>query len=104
MILNTLILAMRALTRNLMRSLLTMLGIVIGVAAVIAIVTLGNGATQSVTSQVSSLGEKLLFINPGAGQGNGQAGSVRQFTLKDSEVIGREISGVLGVSPSAGTQ
>jgi putative ABC transport system permease protein len=105
MILNTLILALRALTRNLLRSLLTMLGIVIGVAAVIAIVTLGNGATESVTSQVSSLGDKLLFINPGAGQGNGQGGSaVRQFTLKDSEAIAREISGVLGVSPSAGTQ
>jgi|Laugresp1bdmlbsn_1035097.scaffolds.fasta_scaffold14043_1 putative ABC transport system permease protein len=105
MILNTLLLALRALTRNLMRSLLTMLGIVIGVAAVIAIVTLGNGATQSVTSQVSSLGDKMLFINPGAGQGNGQGGSaVRQFTLKDSEVIAREISGVIGVSPSAGTQ
>ena len=60
MIINTLILALRALTRNLMRSLLTMLGIVIGVAAVIAIVTLGNGATESVTSQVSSLDRKSV--------------------------------------------
>ena len=56
MILNALLLAFRALRRNVMRSLLTMLGIVIGVAAVIAVATLGAGASDSITSQVSSLG------------------------------------------------
>ncbi len=100
MIWNTLLLAVRALSRNLLRSLLTMLGIVIGVAAVIAIVTLGAGASVSVTSQVSSLGDKLLFINPGSEQGGPRGAAIRQFTLKDVEAVEREVSGVDAVSPS----
>jgi putative ABC transport system permease protein len=102
---NTFLLALRALRRNLMRSLLTMLGIVIGVAAVIAVVTLGNGASNSVTAQVSSLGDKQLFINPGSNDPGQQSGSaVRPFSLKDAELIGREIQGVEGVSPMVNTQ
>ncbi|MEO8101979.1 MAG: ABC transporter permease, partial [Betaproteobacteria bacterium] len=56
MLLNTLFLALRSIRRNLMRSFLTILGIVIGVSAVITMVTLGNGATQAVQMQISSLG------------------------------------------------
>jgi putative ABC transport system permease protein len=104
MIWNTLLLAFRALRRNLMRSLLTMLGIVIGVAAVIAVVTMGTGASMSVTSQVSSLGDKLLFINPGSNQGGPQSGSaIRQFNQKDVQAVAREVSGVEAVSPSVST-
>jgi putative ABC transport system permease protein len=105
MILNTILLAFRALRRNVLRSLLTMLGIVIGVAAVIAVVTLGAGASDSVTSQVSSLGDKLLFVSPGANQGGPRGGSAtRQFTLRDSEAVEKSISGIAGVSPTVATQ
>jgi putative ABC transport system permease protein len=99
-----LLLAFRALRRNLMRSLLTMLGIIIGVAAVIAIITLGNGASQSVTSQVSSLGDGLLFIRPGVdNQGPMDGSATRPFSLKDADLLGKELQGVEGVSPLAST-
>lgn len=105
MILNAILLAFRALRRNVLRSLLTMLGIVIGVAAVIAVTTLGAGASQSVTSQVSSLGDKLLFISPGAGQRGPQGGSaIRQFTRKDADAVENNIPGIEGVSPTVSKQ
>ncbi|HEY3460609.1 MAG TPA: ABC transporter permease, partial [Casimicrobiaceae bacterium] len=59
------LLSLREIQRNLMRSFLTILGIVIGVAAVITMVTLGNGATQAVSDQISSLGSNLLIVRPG---------------------------------------
>src|SRR6185369_9675689 len=65
MLLNTLPLALRSIRRNLLRSFLTILGIVIGVSAVITMVTLGNGATLSVQSQISGLGTNLLQVRPG---------------------------------------
>ncbi|MDO9245717.1 MAG: ABC transporter permease, partial [Phenylobacterium sp.] len=58
-------LALGAIRRNLVRSILTVLGVVIGVAAVITMVTLGNGATLAVTNQISSLGSNLLMVRPG---------------------------------------
>jgi len=67
MLLNTLLLALREIRRNLLRSFLTILGIVIGVAAVITMVTLGNGATQAIKDQISSLGSNLLMVLPGPG-------------------------------------
>ena len=100
---NTLLLAFRALRRNPLRSALTMLGIVIGVASVIAIVTLGNGASERVSAGVSSLGDRLLFVQP-RGSDNVQRGiSTRQFTVKDVEAIARDVSGVYAVSPTAAT-
>jgi len=104
MIWSTLLLAFRALRRNSLRSALTMLGIVIGVAAVIAIVTLGSGASQRVSAGVSSLGDRLLFVNPGTNLGGPQRGvTVRQFTMRDVDAIQRDISGVEAVSPTANT-
>ncbi|HVS22107.1 MAG TPA: ABC transporter permease [Gammaproteobacteria bacterium] len=104
MILSTLLLAFRALRRNSLRSALTMLGIVIGVAAVIAIVTLGSGASARVSAGVSSLGDRLLFVNPGTNVGGPQRGvTVRQFTARDVEAIQREVAGVEAVSPTANT-
>jgi putative ABC transport system permease protein len=105
MIWNTVLLALLALTRNPLRSSLTMLGIVIGVGAVITMVTLGAGAQQSVTEGVSSLGDRLLFISPGAQGGGGGGGlqrsaTVRQFNARDVELISRQINGLLGVSPT----
>ncbi len=102
MILNTLLLAFRALQRNALRSALTMLGIVIGVAAVIAIVTLGNGASQRVSQGVSSLGDHLLFVQPSEGAQRGTAS--RQFTAKDVEAIARDVPGVQAVSPTVSSR
>ena len=65
MIWNALQLALREIRRNLMRSFLTILGIVIGVSAVITMVTLGNGATRAVSDQIASLGSNLLMVRPG---------------------------------------
>ena len=72
--LNTLLLALREIRRNLLRSFLTMLGIVIGVSAVITMVTLGNGATQAVQNQIASLGSNLLQVRPGQRLGPGGGG------------------------------
>ena len=63
---NALLLAFRELRRNVMRSLLTMLGIIIGVGAVVAMVSLGQGATASVQAEISSLGTNVLIVVPGA--------------------------------------
>ncbi|HMA11325.1 MAG TPA: ABC transporter permease, partial [Steroidobacteraceae bacterium] len=65
MLWNTLLLALRAIRRNLMRSFLTILGIVIGIAAVITLVTLGNGATRSVADQIAAMGTNQLMVVPG---------------------------------------
>ena len=69
MIGNALLLALRELRRNVMRSILTMLGIIIGVASVIILVTLGSGATKKVTEQIASLGSNLLMLSPGQTHG-----------------------------------
>ncbi|MDP3619816.1 MAG: ABC transporter permease, partial [Ramlibacter sp.] len=74
MLINTLFLALRSIRRNLLRSFLTILGIVIGVSAVITMVTLGNGATRAVQMQISSLGTNLLMVRPGQRQGPGGPG------------------------------
>ena len=65
MLLETFKLAMQAIRRNVLRSTLTMLGIVIGVAAVIAMVTIGNGTTAQVSVEIARLGSNLLFVSPG---------------------------------------
>ena len=74
MLWNSLLLALREIRRNLLRSFLTILGIVIGVSAVITMVTLGNGATQAVKDQISSLGSNLLQVRPGQRLGPGSGG------------------------------
>lgn len=73
MIGNALLLALRQIFRNPLRSMLTVLGIVIGVAAVITMVTVGNGATQQVRDQIASLGSDTLMIRPGQRMGPGQS-------------------------------
>ena len=80
---NALLLALRELRRNVMRSILTMLGIIIGVAAVIILVTLGSGATRRVTEQIASLGSNLLMISPGKRMGPGQSSGAAPFKLAD---------------------
>ena len=102
MLLNTLLLALRSIRRNLMRSFLTILGIVIGVSAVITMVTLGNGATQAVQNQISSLGTNLLQIRPGQRMGPGASGATApSFKDGDAEAIATQIGGILAVAPEA---
>jgi putative ABC transport system permease protein len=97
----TLELALQAIRRNLMRSILTILGIVIGVAAVITMVTIGNGATAQVTRQISSLGSNLLMVNPGRRMGPGQSVGAGPFTVADADAIRRELPAVTAVAPTA---
>ena len=103
MLWNALILALREIRRNLMRSSLTALGIIIGVAAVIIMVTLGGGATRKVTTQISSMGSNLLQVRPGQGiRGHRGVQSIAPpFKVDDAKAIAREISGVQAVAPSA---
>jgi putative ABC transport system permease protein len=101
---NTLLLALREIRRNLMRSFLTILGIVIGVASVVTLVTLGDGATQMVSDQISSLGSNLLTLRPGQRMGPGQGGGAgaAAFSLADAEAIKNQIGGLNAVAPTAG--
>jgi putative ABC transport system permease protein len=104
MLLNTLLLALRSIRRNLMRSFLTILGIVIGVSAVITMVTLGNGATLAVQNQISGLGTNLLQVRPGQrmGPGGGGAGAP-SFKEVDADAIATQIGGIAAVAPEART-
>jgi putative ABC transport system permease protein len=101
MLWNTLLLALREIRRNVMRSFLTVLGIVIGVASVITMVTLGKGATQQVATSIASLGSNLLILSPGRRMGPGPAGSAPAFKIEDAEAIAREIGGISLVVPVA---
>ena len=96
---NAFILALRQIWRNPMRSLLTVLGIVIGVAAVITMVTVGNGATQAVREQIESLGSNQLMIRPGQRMGPGGAAGAPSFKLEDIDAIANQIAGVKAVAP-----
>jgi putative ABC transport system permease protein len=102
MFLSSLLLALRAIRRNLMRSFLTILGIVIGVSAVITMVTLGNGATRMVSDQIASLGSNLVMVRPGQrlGPGRDSAGAPR-FKVSDAEAIQTQIGGLSAVAPAA---
>jgi putative ABC transport system permease protein len=100
MIRATLSLALRELRRNLMRSGLTILGVVIGVAAVIAIVTLGAGARAKVTADVASLGRNMLILMPGTDRHGGMS-SAELFDPDDVDAIAHALEGRALVSPSA---
>ena len=99
MLWNTILLALTEIRRHLMRSVLTMLGIVIGVASVITMVTLGSGATTSVSQQIASLGSNLLMVVPGQRLGPG-AGSAPSFKLADAEAIRAQIGSLEAVAPA----
>lgn len=104
MLFNTLLLALRSIRRNLLRSFLTILGIVIGVSAVITMVTLGNGATMAVQNQISGLGTNLLQVRPGQRMGPGSSGaSAPAFKELDADAIATQIGGIAAVAPEART-
>jgi putative ABC transport system permease protein len=103
MIWETILLAFRSIRRNVLRSSLTILGIVIGVAAVITMVTLGDGATAQVTADISSLGSNMLHVRPGQGfRGPGGTRSTADmFEVGDAEAVSQEIFGLEAVAPTA---
>jgi putative ABC transport system permease protein len=104
MIREAFLLALRAVRRNVMRSTLTILGIVIGVAAVIAMVTLGNGTTIRITESIQSLGSNVLILTPGAQTGRGPGGAAVSgpaFTMGDVTAITQNIGGIRAVAPMA---
>ena len=97
MLWNALLLALREIRRNLMRSALTMLGIVIGVASVIIMVNLGSGATQQVSERIASLGSNLLIVRTGQHLGFGQRSEAQPLDMDDVEAIEREVGGIAAV-------
>ncbi|MEM8682292.1 MAG: ABC transporter permease [Pseudomonadota bacterium] len=97
----TLDLAFREIRRNAMRSSLTALGIVIGVAAVITMVTIGSGATAQVTGEIESLGSNLLMVTPGQRMGMGQRTAASALEQADVDAILRDISGIKDVAPNS---
>ena len=103
--LNIIRVAFRALVRNKMRAALTMLGIIIGVAAVIAMVSIGQGASASVQAQIESIGTNLLFVSAGAQNvggvrsGTGDTGT-NTLTVEDLDAIKREVPSVSMVTPN----
>lgn len=101
MILNALILALRAIRRNKMRSFLTILGIVIGVAAVITLVTVGGGATARVAEDIAKLGSNVLMITPGQTRMGGGHSDARSFDVDDAKAISRDVTSLAAVAPTA---
>lgn len=99
MIFEAISLALQAIKRNALRSFLTVLGIVIGVGAVIAMVTIGNGTTARVTADLAKLGSNLLFVSPGQ-FGPGRASSdAKPFNARDVEAMKSQLSGTKAVAP-----
>ena len=95
------LMAWASLIANKMRSILTMLGIIIGVAAVIALVSIGNGVKQDIQNSISSLGSNLLMVMPGAPRTPGvrpSAGSMKSLKVADYEAIAK-LDGVKAASP-----
>src|SRR6185295_17585099 len=93
--------ALRALRRNKLRSVLTALGIIIGVGAVIAMVGIGNGAKAQVEAQIASLGENVILIFSGSTTASGIRtgwGGAGTLKIEDAEAIRREVSGIVNVS------
>ncbi|MEO8153685.1 MAG: ABC transporter permease [Rhizobacter sp.] len=102
MLFSVFMLALRSVQRNMLRSFLTILGVVIGVSAVITMVTLGNGAAQAIATQITSLGSNLLLVSPGQrlpGTGGSGAGGPPQFTEADAQAIEAQIGGVQAAAP-----
>ncbi len=105
MIWETIRLALRSVRRNALRSFLTLLGIVIGVAAVIAMLTIGSGTTQKVKADISKLGSNLLVVRSGRFNGPRSSDSVaRPLEEKDAEALSRQLSGARAISPAAQKQ
>src|ERR1700742_3366093 len=97
----SLLLAFREIRRHLLRSFLTVLGIVIGVAAVIAMVTVGNGVTASVRAQISALGANTLMVVPNTQGRTAGSAAIRPFLAADVDAIREQVGGVKAVAGQA---
>lgn len=94
--------ALRALKANMMRSLLAILGIIIGVGAVVTMLAIGTGAREKISAQITSLGSNLVLVLPGATTQGGirmGAGTLQTLTMSDAEAIAKECSSVMAVAP-----
>jgi len=98
----TLVMALREIRRNVLRSVLTTLGIVIGVGAVIMLVTLGQGATDRVTADVAKMGVNMLTIVPGAERRGGASVGATPLSMDDARAIRQQLPAVAAVAPSSG--
>ena len=104
MLRETVLLAIQAIMRNALRSFLTVLGIVIGVGAVIAMVTIGNGTTEKVRQDLAALGTNLLFVRPGQfGPGRASA-EAKPFNIRDVEALELQVRGLRAIAPVAQKQ
>ena len=106
-LLASILLSIHSLGRNKVRTFLTMLGIVIGIASVIAMVAIGQGASKRIESQINSMGRNLLMVFPGAATSGGfsfGAGSVTTLTPDDGAAISKEVRTVEAVTPIARTR
>ena len=100
----TLLLAIRSIRRHMLRSFLTTLGIIIGVGAVVTMVTLGKATTAAVQQSISSLGTNILQVRPGQGFGRGGGGPrPPDFKPEDVDAIADQIAGITAVAPQAQT-
>jgi putative ABC transport system permease protein len=100
---NAILLALREIRRNVLRSSLTILGIVIGVAAVITMVTIGDGATAQIQADIQKLGTNLLQVFRGQGFGGpgGARSAAPPFSMDDVRAIQDEVSGIAAIAPSS---
>ena len=99
MLIEAIKLALQAIRRNALRSSLTVLGIVIGVGAVIAMVTIGNGTTAKVTADLAKLGSNLLFVSPGQWGPGRPSVSAKAFNARDIEALRTQLIGVKAIAP-----
>ncbi|RUT90874.1 ABC transporter permease, partial [Mesorhizobium sp. USDA-HM6] len=108
MIWETVRLSLISIRRNVLRSFLTLLGIVIGVAAVIAMLTIGSGTTEKVKADISKLGSNLLVVRSGRPAGPGGPGGLDQVTrplaAKDVEALVAHLSGARAIAPASQKQ
>src|SRR4051812_48906802 len=98
------LLALRTLAKNKLRSGLTVLGVVIGIAAVTTMVSIGEGGSQLIQKQFQSLGSNVILVFPGRSeQGGASQGTVPKLTTADSAAIARECPSVKAATPAVGT-
>ncbi|MCC2096517.1 MAG: ABC transporter permease [Hyphomicrobiales bacterium] len=104
MLRETVFLAIQAIMRNALRSFLTVLGIVIGVGAVIAMVTIGNGTTEKVRQDLAALGTNLLFVRPGQFGPGRSSSQAKPFNIRDVEALQAQVPGLQAIAPVAQQQ
>jgi putative ABC transport system permease protein len=102
MIFSALRLALRELWANKMRTILTCLGMIIGVGAVIALLTIGAGVSSSINREFASIGQNLVWIWPGGDGGRGPSREGKKFTWRDLDLVRRTVPGVVRIAPSVG--